>query len=332
MKTNNHLITYSFNKAETVSASRTLSFQAGKGFLSLWVVTILIFHSLAVNAQIMDERNIVAEGADLELLGTGFDFTEGPAPDAQGNVYFTDQPNNDILKWNASTGEVTIFMDEAGRSNGMFFDDQGNLVTCADMKNQLWSISVDSKEVEVLVEDYNNKRLNGPNDLWIHPGGAIYFTDPLYERDYWKRDPEMQQDGEHVYYLGPERDRLIRVEEDIEKPNGIIGTPDGNKLYVADIGDDKTYVYDINEDGTLSNRKLFAEMGSDGMTIDREGNVYVTGDGVTVFDKTGEKIAHIPVDKDWTANVCFGGPDRDMLFITAMDSAFGLEMNVQGAY
>ena len=308
------------------------SLQSMKWGFTLLVFALFMLYSSSVKAQIMDEQGIVAEGANLEMIGTGFEFTEGPAPDAEGNVYFTDQPKNDILKWNASTGEVTLFMDEAGRSNGMFFDHQGNLITCADMKNQLWSINTDTKEVNVLLYGYRGKRLNGPNDLWIHPNGGIYFTDPLYKRDYWERDPKMQQDGEHVYYLSPDRSRLMRVADNLVKPNGIIGTPDGKKLYVADIGDDKTYVYDINEDGTLTNRKMLFELGSDGMTLDNKGNVYVTGDGVTVFDKTGKKIAHIPVDKNWTANVCFGGTDRHTLFITAMDSVFGLEMDVQGAY
>jgi gluconolactonase len=308
------------------------STQSIKMILPMLVASVFMLFSPGANAQIMDKQGIVAEGASLELIGTGFEFTEGPAPDAEGNVYFTDQPNNDILKWNASTGEVTLFMDDAGRSNGMFFDDQGQLITCADMKNQMWSVDVDTRDVEVLVYGYRGKRLNGPNDLWIHPNGGIYFTDPLYKRDYWKRDPEMQQDGEYVYYLSPDRSRLMRVAENIVKPNGIIGTPDGKKLYVADIGDDKTYVYDINEDATLSNQRVLFELGSDGMTLDNKGNVYVTGDGVTVFDKTGEKIAHIPVDKGWTANVCFGGPDRQTLFITAMDSVFGLKMEVKGAY
>ena len=308
------------------------SLQTMKAIVTLLVLSFFMLYSLPMKAQIMDKEGIVAEDASLELIGTGFEFTEGPAPDAEGNVYFTDQPNNDILKWNASTGEVTLFMDEAGRSNGMFFDDQGQLITCADMKNQMWSVDVDTRDVEVLVYGYRGKRLNGPNDLWIHPNGGIYFTDPLYKRDYWKRDPEMQQDGEYVYYLSPDRSRLMRVAENIVKPNGIIGTPDGKKLYVADIGDDKTYVYDINEDATLSNQRVLFELGSDGMTLDNKGNVYVTGDGVTVFDKTGEKIAHIPVDKGWTANVCFGGPDRQTLFITAMDSVFGLKMEVKGAY
>ena len=277
----------------------------------------------------MDKNSIIADGAELKLLGDGYSFTEGPAPDKNGNVFFTDQPNNTIVKWEHATGELSVFMDSAGRSNGMYFDKEGNLLTCADMVNQLWSISMDG-EVTVLVDKFDQKLLNGPNDLWIRPDGGIYFTDPLYKRNYWDRDPEMQQDGEHVYYLGPGSDKPFRVDENIVKPNGIVGTPDGKTLYVADIGDKKTYRYDINKDGTLSNRKLFAELGSDGMTIDNKGNIYLTGRGVTVFDRNGQQIAHIPVDKGWTANICFAGPGRDMLFITAMDSVFGIKMNVKG--
>jgi gluconolactonase len=299
--------------------------------LPVMALMLMLIQPLSLNSQIMDKNSIIAEGATLELLGDGFRFTEGPATDKNGNVYFTDQPNNTIVKWNYSTGELSVFMDEAGRSNGMFFDHDGNLITCADMDNELWSVSMDG-EVTVLIDNYGDNPLNGPNDLWIRPDGGIYFTDPLYKRNYWKRDPEMKQDGEHVYFLERGTGRYFRVDENLVKPNGIIGTPDGKKLYVADIGDNKTYVYDINPDGTLSNRKLFCELGSDGMTIDNKGNIYLTGKGVTVFDKNGERIAHIPVDKGWTANICFAGPDRDMLFITAMDAVFGIKMNVKGVY
>jgi gluconolactonase len=293
------------------------------------IIVLMVLQPSTINSQIMDKNSIIADGAELKLLGDGYSFTEGPAPDKNGNVFFTDQPNNTIVKWDHSTGELSVFMDKAGRSNGMYFDKEGNLITCADMFNQLWSISMDG-EVTVLVDKFDQKLLNGPNDLWIRPDGGIYFTDPLYKRNYWDRDPEMQQDGEHVYYLGPGGEKPFRVDENVVKPNGIIGTPDGKTLYVADIGDNKTYRYDINQDGTLSNRKLFAELGSDGMTIDNKGNIYLTGKGVTVFDSNGQQIAHIPVDKGWTANICFGGPERDMLFITAMDSVFGIKMNVKG--
>ncbi len=140
----------------------------------------------------------------------------------------------------------------------------------------------------------------------------------------------MEQDGQHVYYLYPDRKKLIRITDDLVTPNGIIGTPDGKLLYVADLGARKTYVYNINADGTLSNKKLFCSMGSDGMTIDDEGNVYLTEKGVTVFNSAGEKIEHIDIDAGWTANVCFGGSDNRTLFITAQTSLYSVQMRVKG--
>jgi gluconolactonase len=290
------------------------------------VVALCVLLTLSVSAQ--KKSPVIAAGASVEMLADGFRFTEGPAVDKEGNVYFTDQPNNKILKWSVN-GELITFHADAGRANGLYFDHHGNLLSCSDMDNELWSIDMQGNPT-VLVADYDGKKLNGPNDLWVHPNGGIYFTDPLYKRPYWTRDPEMQQDGEHVYYLSPNRQKLIRVDENLVKPNGIIGTPDGKKLYVADIGDSKTYVYDIRPDGTLANRKLFCELGSDGMTIDNKGNIYLTGRGVTVFNKKGEQIEHIPVEAGWTANVCFGGKDMKTLFITASQYLYSLRMKVKG--
>lgn len=290
---------------------------------------LILFLPALLSAQITDKASIVAKGAQLEKLGDGYTFTEGPAADADGNIYFTDQPNDQILRWSASTGDITTFSDKAGRANGLYFDEKGNLIAAADENNQLWSFDKAAKPT-VLISDYEGKLLNGPNDMWITPEGGMFITDPLYKRNYWTRDPEMQQDGQHLYYLSPDRSQIRRVDENLQQPNGIIGTPDGKKLYVADIGAGKTYVYDIGKNGTLSNRKLFAPMGSDGMTIDNKGNLYLTGKGVTVFNKEGEQIAHIPIDEDWTANITFGGKDRKTLFITAMDSVYGLKMKVKG--
>lgn len=270
---------------------------------------------------------IVAPGAKLTLLADGFKFTEGPASDAAGNVLFTDQPNNKILKWSVD-GKLSVYKDDAGRSNGMYFDKKGNLYTCADLQNELWLIAPSGK-VTVLVKDYQGKKLNGPNDVWVRPDGGIYFTDPFYKRDYWNRGP-MEQDGQHVYYLAPDHRRLIRVTNDLKKPNGIIGTPDGKHLYVADIEGNKIYTYTIEKDGTLSGKKLFAEMGSDGMTIDDAGNVYLVGKGVTVFNSRGEKIDSIAVPKPWTANITFGGKDLDTLFITASDALYSIKTRVHG--
>ncbi|MDY0355502.1 MAG: SMP-30/gluconolactonase/LRE family protein [Sedimentisphaerales bacterium] len=285
---------------------------------------------VAITTQAAKPRGVTAPGAEVKLLADGFQFTEGPAADAKGNVFFTDQPNDRICKWSVD-GRLTDFMKPCGRSNGLFFDADGNLWACADMENELWMIDPQGN-VTVFVRNFDGKLLNGPNDLWIDPKGGIYFTDPLYKRPYWKRDPAMQQDGQHVYYVTPDRAKVVRVANDLVQPNGIIGTPDGKLLYVADIGDRKTYRYRINADATLADKTLFCSMGSDGMTIDTEGNVYLTGRGVTVFNPTGEKIEQIDINKGWTANVCFGGPDRHTLFITAMDALFSIPMRVQGAY
>ena len=278
-------------------------------------------------ANLYAQTSIIAPGAEVELLSSGFEFTEGPASDTDGNVYFTDQPNDRILIWSVE-GKLSTFMQGSGRSNGLIFDSSGDLWACADENNELWRISPDGKPT-VIVKEHNGKLLNGPNDVWIRPDGGLYFTDPYFKREYWNRG-ESEQDAMGVYYLGPDRKKLVRVLDDLVLPNGIIGTPDGKTLYVADIGGQKTYRYNIQPDGTLSDKKLFCNMGSDGMTIDNEGNIYLTGRGVTVFDPSGKQIHQISVDAPWTANVCFGGKDRKTLFITAMQNLFGLQMRVRG--
>lgn len=273
-------------------------------------------------------KSLVASGAKIEKLADGFSFTEGPAADKNGNVYFTDQPNDKILVW-STDGKLSTFMENTGRANGLYFDRNGDLLSCSDMDNELWSIDKKGNHT-VLITDFKEKKLNGPNDLWIHPDGGIYFTDPLYKRDYWTRSPEIQQEGQYVYYIYPDRKTVIKVATDLIQPNGIIGTPDEKQLYIAYIGANKTYVYDILPDGSLTNKRLFTSLGSDGMTIDNEGNIYLTGRGVTVFNPKGEQIEHIPVEANWTGNVCFGGKDMKTLFITASQYLYSLRMNVKG--
>ena len=139
------------------------------------------------------------------------------------------------------------------------------------------------------------------------------------------------QDGEHVYFLSADRRTLKRVTTDLLQPNGIIGTPDGKTLFVADIRAGKTYAYDIQPDGTLANKRLRCELGSDGMTLDTEGNLYLTGKGVIVFDPMGKKIEQVPVPEGWTANVSFGGKDHKTLFITASKGFYSIRMKHAGA-
>jgi gluconolactonase len=274
-------------------------------------------------------HGVIAPGARLEKLAGDFDFTEGPTCDADGNVFFTDQPNNRILKWSVD-GRLTTFLQPAGRANGTYFDLRGHLIACADEKNELWSIAPDGT-VRVLAGEYGGKRLNGPNDVWVRPDGGIYFTDPFYKRSWWTHDT-MPQDGQHVYFLSADRRQLVRVIDDLVKPNGIIGTPDGKMLYVADIEAGKTYWYDIAPDGSLTGKTLAVDQGSDGMTLDDEGNLYLTGEGVGVFDQAGRQIERILVpDEQWTANVSFGGKGRRMLFITASTGLYAVATRVTGA-
>lgn len=274
------------------------------------------------------KQELVADEANLTLVAAEYKFTEGPAVDKNGDIYFTDQPNNRIIKWTASDNSVSVYMEDAGRANGLYFDHDGSLLACADEKFELWRIDK-AKKPTVLVDEFQGQKLNGPNDLWVDAKGGIYFTDPYYQRPYWERK-EKEIEKECVYYLTPDMNELRIVADDLVQPNGIIGTPDGKMIYIADIGDKKTYSFTISENGDLSNKTLFTEMGSDGMTIDNQGNVYLTGNGVTVFNKKGEEILQIPVPQKWTANVTFGGPSQNILFITAMNSVYTLEMNVNG--
>ena len=269
-----------------------------------------------------------APGAQVEKMADGFSFTEGPTADAAGNVFFTDQPNDRILEWSVD-GKLTTVLQPAGRSNGMYFDRDGSLIACADEKNELWSIGKDGK-ARVIWKEHEHKKLNGPNDVWVHPSGSLYFTDPFYKRPWWTHDAP-PQGGQHVYRLSADRKKIKRVTTDLEQPNGIIGSPDGKTLYVADIKAGKTYAYDIQKNGMLTGKRLHAALGSDGMTLDEEGNLYLTGKGVHVFDKTGKEIQVFEIPEDWTANVSFGGADHRTLFITASKGLYAVRLRMKGA-
>jgi gluconolactonase len=272
--------------------------------------------------------SVVASGAKLELLADSFQFTEGPISDTAGNVYFTDQPNDAIHVWSVDD-QLSTFLKPSGRSNGLFFDAAGTLWACADEQNQLWAIAPD-KSHRVVITDFEGQKLNGPNDLWVDPKGAIYFTDPFYKRPYWQRGGS-EQPEQAVYRLDLSTGKVNVAARGLEQPNGIIGDAKRKLLFVADIRANKTYQYTISTDGTLVDRKLFCEAGSDGMTIDREGRIYLTGrKGVTVFDASGKELEVIAVPKNWTANVTFGGPKLDTLFITASDCLYRIKTVTRG--
>lgn len=267
-------------------------------------------------------ESLVQEGAQPEIVTKGYIFTEGPAADSEGNLYFTDVVRAMVFKLTPE-GEVSTFATDTGGTNGLYFDAEGNLIGCMMSGRKLVQFGEDGS-FSVLADAYDGKALNSPNDLWIDPKGGIYFTDPRYgQRE------GMEQDGEHVYYLKPDRETLVRVAEGFERPNGVVGTADGKTLYVADHAAGKTYRFSIQEDGSLTDRTLFVEQGSDGMTLDESGNLYLTGKHVDVFNPAGEKIETIEMEVQ-PSNVRFAGPDRKTLYITARTRVYAVPMNVRG--
>jgi gluconolactonase len=290
------------------------------------IVLPLLLMLTAIASARCAQSKIIAEGAQVTKLAGGFTFTEGVVSDPKGNVFFTDQPSDRILEWSLD-GKLSTFMQPCGRANGLCFDKAGNLWACADNKNELWRIAPDRK-VTVVLKEHQGKLLNGPNDVWVLPHGGLFFTDPFYKREWWKRGPSEQPKG--VYYLSADEKVFKRVIEDMKMPNGIIGTPNGKVLYVSDIDSSETYRYKIEKDGSLSGKQLFCKLGSDGMTIDNKGNVYLTGKGVFVFDPTGTQIEQIPIPENWCGNVCFGGKDRHTIFVSASRGLYSLKMKVKG--
>lgn len=292
----------------------------------------------------------------------GAPFTEGATCAPNGDVYFVEQNSDKIMHWSVADKKLSVFMHPSGYSNGMSFDYHGNLISCADERNELWSISItDTESVPyptplnpavgdkptegnitrpkhtVLLKDYQGKLLGGPNDVWIRPDGGMYLTDPHYNRKWWDpaRNPSQEVDKKSVFFFSPDHKTLTRVIDDFNTPNGIAGTPDGKTLYVADIGASQTWAYDIQKDGTLTNKKLVCNFGSDGMTLDDHGNLYLSANarpaGVTVVDtKTGKQIGFITVPEQ-PANMCFAGKDRSTLYMTARTGFYAIPTNVKGA-
>ena len=265
----------------------------------------------------------VAPGATVEKLSGGLKFTEGPAADSHGNVAFTDIPRNLILVWSVD-GKLSTLRENSGGANGLWYDAQDRLLVCEGGNRRLTRTATDGT-VEVLADQFEGKKFNSPNDLWPDPKGGVYFTDPRYGKT---DDVEMSVRG--VYHVDA-AGKVRRVLDDLKNPNGVIGTPDGKVLYVGDNGGGITYKYDIQPDGTLAGRVEFAKGHADGFTLDDKGNLYLTHEGVDVVAPDGTCLGRIEVPER-PANVTFGGPANDELFITARTGLYRVRMAVKGAY
>lgn len=282
---------------------------------------------------------IVAPGAKLEKIASGCKFTEGPAWDGKGNLYFSDGPNNRIMVYREG-GAVRVWKTDARSANGMLFDAQGRLITCnsqgAAGGRTVTRYEKDGK-VTVLADRYQGKKLNSPNDVAVDRQGRIYFTDPRYgELD------GVEQDKQAVYRI--EKDgKLTRVIDDVQVPNGILITPDNKTLYVADNspneGKNRTLIaYDLAANGSVKRRKVLydlqKERGIDGMVLDVDGNIYATAGlkdktGVYVFSPAGKLLQFIRTPET-ACNCTFGGPDLKSLYITAETSVYRIRMAKKG--
>lgn len=265
------------------------------------------------------EGKIFADGVEVKKLAGDFKFTEGPAVGSDGRIYFNDIPNSMTHVFDPKTGTTSVFRSESGKANGMFFTANDALLSCEGGNRQVTRM-YDGKYVAIATE-FKGKKLNSPNDIAPDTVGGLYFTDPRYGN----RD-NMELDVEGVYYIN-RSGKLSRVIDDLKRPNGLIFSPDFRTLYVADQAGGETYAYDVAGDGKLANKRLFAKVGSDGMSMDIYGNVYVTWAGsVIVFNKSGKEIDRIK-PPEGPANCLLVG---DTLYITARTGFYSVKTNSKG--
>lgn len=274
-------------------------------------------------------KGILAREAKVRKLAGGFAFTEGPAWDFRDNaLLFSDIPRNQILRY--ADGRATVASATSGRSNGLMFDKQGSLIACEGAEQPGGGRRVSRRKTagqpgESIAAQYDGKRLNSPNDLWIDAAGGIYFTDPRYGRR-----ESMEMTREAVYYLAP-GGKLVQVVHDLVRPNGIALSPDGKWLYVVDNGAETLWRYKVLDPGRLSEGERIADVTApDGMTVDRQGRLYVTGaGGIWVLDADGAWIGCIETPEH-PANCTFGGAGYRTLFITARTSLYAVETDTRG--
>lgn len=267
--------------------------------------------------------------SDLQQVATGFRFTEGPVWHPDGYLAFSDIPADTIYALRGPEPEV--YRRPSGNANGLAFDRQGRLVACEHGNRRVSRTEADGS-VRALATHYRGKRLNSPNDLVVKSDGAIYFTDPPYG----VRPERRELDFQGVYRIGPDGGLTLLV-DDFVKPNGLAFSPDERILYVADTERDHLRAFDVKEDGTLANGRMFVQVEApdqlrpDGVKVDTEGNVYVAAaDGVRIFSPAGEHVETIRLPAR-PANLAFGGPQGRTLYVTARESVYRVEVRNAGA-
>ena len=274
----------------------------------------------------------LVEPGPPERIATGFGNTEGPVWHPDDYLLFSDISGNTIVKWTLD-GKVDTFRSPSGHSNGLTFDRQGRLIACEHSNRRVTRTELDGTIV-TLANEYEGKRLNSPNDAVVKSDGSIYFTDPPYGLTAAYGIPGTQELAfQGVYRLLPDGKTLALLLENLYRPNGLAFSPDEKVLYVADCELSTVYAFDVQSDGTLANRRVFASLSGwpDGMKVDINGNLYVTTNMpfVQIFDSAGKHLGNI-VTPEITRNCAFGGPDNETLFITALTSVYRVQLKIQG--
>jgi gluconolactonase len=285
---------------------------------------------------------LVDENAEVERLGTGFTFTEGPIWNPDGFLLFSDMPGDVRRRWDPDSG-VTEVANPSNKGNGMTFDLDGRLLVCEHVTSSVVRMDPDGKGGgrEVLATHYEGRELNSPNDVVVKSDGAIYFTDPTYGRMPGfgiERDQDLAFQG--VYRIAPGGGDPQLLVDDFDQPNGLCFSTDESLLYINDTTRAHIRVFDVQSDGTIANSRVLADgIGSgsleigdlvDGMKLDARGNVWVTGPGgVCVFDADGQHIGTVEVPEN-VGNINWGGPDWSQLFIPATTSVYRIQCKVSG--
>ncbi|MEO3794836.1 SMP-30/gluconolactonase/LRE family protein [Nonomuraea sp. B10E15] len=288
--------------------------------------------------EVLDERFAAIGGDDrVERLHTGTRWAEGPVYFPAGRfLVWSDIPNERMLRWDETTGAVGVFRQPSGYSNGNTLDREGRLITCEHGNRRVTRTEHDGS-ITVIADRWQGRRFNSPNDAVVRSDGSVWFTDPPYGilSDYEGHAAEQEIDGCHVYRADPATGEVRIVADDFVRPNGLAFSLDESRLYVADTRARHVRVFDVRDDGSLAGGEVFAEGTEsdnfDGIRLDNTGRVWTAaGKAVLCYDPDGTLIGRLRLP-EFTANLVFGGPKRNRMFITASTSLYSLMSNVTGA-
>lgn len=303
-----------------------------KRFISLAIPLVLAFAS----AYAEEPKSLVESGATVKKLADGMKFTEGPVwLPADKKLVFSDIPNSKLMQWKEGDGLSEFRKSE--QSNGNILDLEGRLMTCQHAGRNLVRTEKDGS-IKVLVDKFDGKRFNSPNDLAIRSDGTIWFTDPP-----WGLTEKTELAGHYVFKLDLKTGKVEAVVKDLAMPNGIIFSPDESRIYIADTGGhtkhpDPAYhklpagihCYEVSKSGALGKKLFTINQGSDGLRVDVKGNLYTTSGKVKIYNADGKLLEEIAVPEG-PANLCFGGEDYKTLFITARTSLYSIRLVNAGA-